>query len=168
MNDSAAFFFSCNVTSFNIEPVEAQSVNKNNNRESKSMQSSKNNIHNFSEEEKEKILSVVLKNIVMIDGKLYGLEDDSESEVFVDCLSKLSSCRAVCCSYEFALTQEEVKKGIYRYNPSRPYYMAKDADGFCSYLDRATFFCSIHKIRPRRCRKYTCERSSSQPSQSND
>lgn len=124
---------------------------------------SKNNTHNFSEEEKEKILSVALRNMVMIDGKVYGLEDDSEPEVVVDCLSKIASCRAVCCSYVFALTQEEVKKGLYRYNPSRLYYMAKDADGFCPYFDRSTFLCSIHEIRPRRCRKYTCEPRNQKP-----
>lgn len=107
--------------------------------------------------EKEKILSVALRNMVMIDGKVYGLEDDSEPESSVDCVSKISLCRANCCSLVFALTQEEVKKGFYQYNPDRPYYMARDADGFCPYLDRATFFCSIHDRRPLRCRKYTCE-----------
>lgn len=108
-------------------------------------------------EEKERILSVALRNMVMIDGKVYGLEDDSEPDAFVDCASKLSSCRAGCCALVFALTQEEVKKGFYRYNPDRPYYMARDGDGFCPYLDRATFFCSIHDRRPLRCRKYSCE-----------
>lgn len=122
----------------------------------KSVPGSKRDAHDY-DEEKEKILSVALRYMVMIDGKVYGLEDDSEPDAFVDCASKISSCRAGCCSYVFALTQEEVKKGFYKYNPDRPYYMAKDADGLCPYLDRATFFCSIHDRRPLRCRKYTCE-----------
>ena len=109
------------------------------------------------DEEKEKILSVALRNMVMIDGEVYGLEDDSEAEAFVDCMAKISSCRANCCSLVFALTQEEVRKGFYQFNPDRPFYMARDTDGFCPYLDRATFFCSIHERRPLRCRKYTCE-----------
>ena len=125
-------------------------------KNSKSVPGSKPDAHDH-DEEKERILSVALRNMVMIDGKVYGLEDDSEPDAFVDCASKLSSCRAGCCSLVFALTQEEVKKGFYRYNPDRPYYMARDADGFCPYLDRATFFCSIHDRRPLRCRKYTCE-----------
>jgi hypothetical protein len=108
-------------------------------------------------DEKERILSVALRNMVMIDGKVYGLEDDSEPDSFVDCASKIPSCKAGCCSYVFALTQEEVKRGFYKYNPDRPCYMAKDADGFCPYLDRTTFFCTIHDRRPLRCRKYTCE-----------
>ena len=43
----------------------------------KSVPGSKNDAHNYSDEEKGKILSVALKNMVMIDGKLYGLEGDS-------------------------------------------------------------------------------------------
>jgi Fe-S-cluster containining protein len=117
--------------------------------------------------EKEKILSAALKNMVIIAGKVYGLEDDSEPEVFIDCLSRISSCKAVCCSYAFALTQEEVKKGLYKYNPSRPYYMAKDADGFCPYLDRITFLCGIHDKRPFRCKKYSCEHEAGRLPQKN-
>ena len=121
------------------------------------MPGSKKAAHPDSDKEKEEILSAALKNMAMIDGKVYGLEDDSEPDVFVDCTSKISSCRASCCSYVFALTQEEVKRGFYKYNTDRPYYMAKDPDGFCPYLDRTTFFCTIHDRRPQRCRKYTCE-----------
>jgi hypothetical protein len=117
----------------------------------------------FPDEEKEKILSVALRNMIMIDGKVYGIEDDSEPDSFVDCASKISSCRAGCCCYLFALTQEEVKKGLYKYNPDRPYYMAKDEDGLCPYLDRTTFFCTIHDRRPLRCRKYTCEKGPRRP-----
>ncbi|MDQ7786023.1 MAG: YkgJ family cysteine cluster protein [Thermodesulfovibrionales bacterium] len=132
----------------------AQRVGEDKNR--KSVPNGKHDAHDY-DEEKEKILSVALGNMVMINGKVYGLEDDSEPNAFVDCASKISSCRAGCCSYVFALTQEEVKKGFYPYNPDRPYYMARDADGFCPYLDRVTFFCRIHERRPLRCRKYTCE-----------
>lgn len=127
-----------------------------------------NHIAREHDEERERILSVALRNMVMIDGKVYGLEDDSEPDAFVDCVSKLSSCRAGCCSLVFALTQEEVKKGFYRYNSDRPYYMARDADGFCPYLDRATFFCSIHDRRPLRCRKYTCEHGVHRPPERKD
>ena len=113
----------------------------------------------LSQEEREKILAVALKRMVMIDGKVYGLEDDAEQESIVDCAAKTVLCRANCCTYVFALTQEEVKKGIYKYNPERPYYMSKDPDGYCSHLDRTTFRCSIHDKRPSRCRKYACPQS---------
>ena len=129
-------------------------MSEDNNR--KSVPGNKHDAHVY-DEEKEKILSVALRNLVMIDGKVYGLEDDSEPDTIVDCAPKISACRDSCCSYVFALTQEEVNKGFYKYNPDRPYYMAKDADGLCPYLDRTTFFCSIHDRRPLRCRKYSCE-----------
>ena len=112
----------------------------------------------MSEDERARILETALERMVMIDNKVYGLEDETEPSADVDCKAKISSCKAICCTYVFALTQEEVRKGIYKYNPERPYYMAKDADGYCPYLDRTTFLCSIHEQRPLRCRKYACRR----------
>jgi len=109
-----------------------------------------------SEEERAKILDAALARTVMIDGKVYGLEDDAEPEAFVDCAARIASCRANCCTYVFALTQEEVKKNFFKYNAERPYYMARDADGYCPYLDKTTFKCTVHERRPLRCRKYTC------------
>ena len=82
----------------------------------------------------------------MIDG-MVGLEDDAEPEAFVDCAAEIASCRANCCTYVFALTREEVNKGFFKYSAERPYYMARDADGYCPYLDRKTFQCSIHEKR---------------------
>ncbi len=109
-----------------------------------------------SHEDREKILELALKRMVMIDGNVFGLEDNAEPEAFVDCASMTAQCQANCCTYVFALTQEEVKKGIYKYNTERPYYMARDEDGYCPYLDRLTFKCGIHENRPLRCRKYAC------------
>ena len=110
----------------------------------------------LSEEEREKILETALYRMVMIDGMVYGLEDDAERETFVDCPAEIASCRANCCTCVFALTQEEVNRGFFKYSAERPYYMARDADGYCHYLDRKTFQCSIHEKRPLRCRKYAC------------
>jgi len=90
-------------------------------------------------EERAKILETALRRMVMIDGMVYGLEDDTEPEVFVDCAARIASCQANCCTYVFALTQEEAKKGFYKYSPEKPYYMARDSDGYCPYLDRKTF-----------------------------
>jgi Fe-S-cluster containining protein len=110
----------------------------------------------LSDKEKAKIMEIALERMVMIEGKVYGLEDDIEPEMSVDCLSMVASCRAVCCTYVFALTQDEVKKGVIKHNPENPYYMARDEDGYCPYLNRETFLCSIHDKRPLRCRKYAC------------
>ena len=109
-----------------------------------------------SNEERNKILEVALKRMIMIGGNVFGLEDNTEPDAFVDCAARVALCKASCCKYVFALTQEEARKGLYRYNPKRPYYIAKDEDGYCPYLNRVTFECGIHEIRPVRCRKYAC------------
>jgi len=110
----------------------------------------------LSKEEREKIMETTLKRIVMINGKVFGLEEDAEQDVVVDCASITATCKAFCCTYVFALTQEEAKKGFYKYNAEKPFYIARDADGYCPYIDRTTFNCSIHDKRPVRCRKYAC------------
>lgn len=110
----------------------------------------------LSSEEREKILAHALRRMIMIGGEVFGIEDDAEPEVRVDCAARTSSCKANCCTFVFALTREEVKKGIYRYNTENPFYMARDTDGYCPYLDRAAFTCSIYKGRPIRCRKFAC------------
>ena len=110
----------------------------------------------LSEEQKASIVSVALRRMVMIKGNVYGLEDPAEPEAHVNCAAMTEKCRAVCCTYLFALTQEEVRTGKYLYNRENPYYMQRDADGYCPYLDRVTFRCSIHETRPLRCRKYAC------------
>ena len=117
----------------------------------------------LSGEDRAKILEAALHRMVMIDGTVYGLEDDTEPEAFADCAAEIASCRANCCTYVFALTQEEVKKGFFKYNAERPYYMARDADGYCHYFDRKTCRCSIHEKRPLRCRKYACSPGSVRP-----
>jgi Fe-S-cluster containining protein len=110
----------------------------------------------LSGEERAKILETALYRMVMIDGMVYGLEDDAEPEGLVDCAARIASCRADCCTYAFALTQEEVNRGFFKYSAEQPFYMARDADKYCHYLDRKTFQCSIHERRPLRCRKYAC------------
>ena len=110
----------------------------------------------LNEEEKRRILAVACERMVLIGGCLYGLEDDAEQDAFCDCLSKLETCRALCCTYVFALTREEVRKGVVAFNKERPYYIARDPDGYCPHLDRATYRCSVHERRPLRCRRYKC------------
>jgi Fe-S-cluster containining protein len=111
----------------------------------------------LSKEEREKIMEIALERMVMINGKVYGLEDDAEPDAAVDCASVTATCKAFCCTYVFALTQEETKKGFYKYNAEKPFYIAQDADGYCPYIDRTTFKCGIHDKRPLRCRKYACD-----------
>jgi Fe-S-cluster containining protein len=110
----------------------------------------------FSEEQKAHILEIAMERMVLINGAVYGLEDDSEPERQVYCAARIATCHARCCSLVFALTQDEARAGFVKYNPGRPYYIARDADGFCAHLDRITGKCSVHDRRPLRCRKYSC------------
>ena len=110
----------------------------------------------LSGEERDKIMEIAFKRMVMINDKVYGLEDDAEPDAAVDCASLTPTCKAFCCTYVFALTQDEVKKGFCKYNAEKPFYIARDADGYCPHLDRTTFKCGIHDKRPLRCRKYAC------------
>lgn len=110
----------------------------------------------ISDEQKARIIETALQNMVLIDGYVYGVEDDAEPERHVDCVSRIGECRASCCTLAFALTQEEVRAGRVRYSPDRPYYIARDGDGYCPHLDRETYRCAIHEVRPLRCRKYSC------------
>jgi hypothetical protein len=58
----------------------------------------------LSEEERVKIIEIALERMVMIDNKVYGLEDNAEPQAEVACKTSIKSCRAVCCTYLFALT----------------------------------------------------------------
>jgi hypothetical protein len=84
----------------------------------------------LSEEERAKIFEVALEHMVMIDNKVFGLEDETEPEAEVDCGSRIKSCKAICRTYAFALTQEEAKQGIVKYIAERPFYIARDSDGY--------------------------------------
>ena len=49
-----------------------------------------------------------------------------------ECASRTSLCRAVCCSFRFALTREEAESGIIRHDEAHPFFIARGADGYCT------------------------------------
>jgi hypothetical protein len=87
---------------------------------------------------------------------IYGDEPANAPDAQVPCTRHLQQCGAHCCSLMFALTQAEVAQGAVQYNPQRPYFIARDADGLCPHLDRETLACSVWDQRPLRCRRYDC------------
>lgn len=109
----------------------------------------------ISEEDLERLVSAMMKTLEMGIAVVYGDEDEGPEKV-VDCQSRLSKCRALCCTFQFALTREEVKKGHIKYDPKRPYFIAHDPDGYCPHLNRDSLRCTIWEDRPMRCRKYDC------------
>lgn len=110
------------------------------------------------EEEKKKLLSLMQKMMEMGICAVYGQEDKGLPDAEVDCEANLQLCRAICCSFQFALTKEEVKKGHLAHDQSRPFFIAKDADGYCGHIERNTLRCTVWSERPLRCRRYDCKK----------
>ncbi len=108
------------------------------------------------EEEKQRLLSALQKMVEMGIAAVYGREDVGVPDAAVDCGPRLRDCRARCCTLAFALTKEEVAKGLISHNPTRPFFIARDADGYCPHLDRNTLRCVCWEDRPLRCRRYDC------------
>lgn len=79
-----------------------------------------------------------------------------EHETNIDCRSRLHICKAICCKFPFALSKQDVKEGIIRWDFGRPYIIAHDRDGYCVHLDRETYMCTAHEHRPVPCRGFDC------------
>ena len=114
-------------------------------------------IQELSEEQRAYIKKMLARLMELGIGAVYGVEETSD-EVVIDHEERLSQCKAVCCSFIFALTKEEVQKGHIQWNRKRPHFIARDEDGFCPHLDRETFKCNIWAERPQRCRQYDCRK----------
>ena len=112
----------------------------------------------FTEEQrayiKEMVEKLMEKRILVV----YGDEDEMGEGVCFDDEGRKKQCKAVCCSFIFALTKNDVQKGIIQWNQRRPYFIARDDDGYCPHLDRATLHCQIWEDRPDRCRNYDCRK----------
>lgn len=112
----------------------------------------------ISEEEKAYIKKMLERLLELGFAAVYGDEDNSEKPVIFDHEDRKHICKAVCCSFIFALTKKEVEKGIIKWNPKRPYFIAHDEDGYCLHLNRESLLCEIWNDRPERCRKYDCRK----------
>jgi hypothetical protein len=107
-------------------------------------------------EQKEKILSLMQKMMEMGICAVYGQEEEGLPDAVVNCEANIRSCKAVCCTLQFALTKEEAQKKLFKHDPSRPFFMARDQDGYCPHLDHGTLRCTVWSERPLRCRRYDC------------
>jgi len=74
----------------------------------------------------------------------------------VDCEARVARCRAVCCAFAAPLTRQDVAEGVAEWDPARPYWLARGADGWCVHRDPAAGGCRIHDRRPLACRTYSC------------
>jgi Fe-S-cluster containining protein len=91
-------------------------------------------------------------------GRTFSVEDpgDGRPEPDVDCGRRTPFCKAVCCSFRFALTEEEADGGTIRFDEAHPCFIARGSDGYCTHHDRGNRSCTIWNQRPLRCRRYSC------------
>lgn len=118
--------------------------------------SDKPDVPDIPDEEMKRLVSAMMKTLEMGIGAVYGEEDDGLPDAEVDCHARLQQCKAKCCTFQFALTREEVQRGRIQYDSKRPYFIAWETDGYCPHLNRDTLACAIWTDRPLRCRRYDC------------
>ena len=80
-----------------------------------------------------------------------------KNEVRINCQSRLHICKAVCCRFPFALSRPDVAEGIINWEFGRPYLIAHGEDGYCVYLDREDYRCTVWEQRPVPCRGFDCK-----------
>ena len=119
----------------------------------------------LSDEEKLRIIRVMEKMMDMGMAGIYGDESDNEADSDFPCGRFTHLCKAKCCTFIFALTKDEVREGKIQYNQDKPFFIARDKDGYCPHLDRQNWQCKVHDYRPLRCRRYDCRKDNILPAQ---
>jgi len=110
----------------------------------------------ISDQERQRIVSILNKMLEMGIGSIYGQEDDGLPDAVIDCRRRIRECRAACCTLTFALTRDEAQKRIIRHNPEKPFFISRNTDGYCTHLDRNSMECTVWNDRPLRCSRYDC------------
>ncbi len=82
----------------------------------------------------------------------YSLQQEAE----VDCANRLHRCKAACCRLPFALSKQDIREGIVRWDLGQPYLIAQGDEGYCSHLDREGCGCTVYQHRPVPCRAFDC------------
>jgi hypothetical protein len=76
----------------------------------------------------------------------------------IDCENRLHLCKAACCRLPFALSKQDVQEGIVTWDLGQPYMNARDAEGYCTHLDKCSGRCTVYTHRPIPCRGYDCRK----------
>jgi len=76
----------------------------------------------------------------------------------IDCEARMPLCGAACCKLPLALSSEDVREGVVKWELGRPYMIARGADHYCVHLDRQTHRCGVYQQRPIPCRGYDCRK----------
>lgn len=82
------------------------------------------------------------------------------------CLEMLPFCQAQCCALKGTGAQSDEIERLDAYldwdNELGMPVMRRDADGFCTCLDRKTRRCGIYEERPYTCQQFHCTRGAHQ------
>jgi hypothetical protein len=70
------------------------------------------------------------------------------------CAELLPLCGARCCTFEVALSSQDLDEGGLRWDYAAPYLLAKRGDGQCVHHDGRG--CAAYGQRPATCRSYDC------------
>ncbi len=85
-----------------------------------------------------------------------ALADDTDPLAHsIDPAVSCAHCEAVCCRLTVVLAPGDIVAPAFVARPADGVaVMARDADGWCSALDRTRMCCSIYETRPSVCRKF--------------
>jgi hypothetical protein len=81
-----------------------------------------------------------------------------QAEAKIDCENRVHLCKAACCRLPFALSKQDIREGVVRWDLGQPYIIAQEKDGYCSHFDRSCQNCTIRQHRPVPCRAYDCRK----------
>ena len=74
----------------------------------------------------------------------------------VDCEKRIHLCHSRCCSFIVELSRQDIDEGKILWEVETPYLLRREADFYCSHLDRQTRACGVYHNRPATCRSYDC------------
>jgi hypothetical protein len=74
----------------------------------------------------------------------------------VDCAARMHLCHGRCCAFKFPISRQDLEEGELQWDIDRPYYLAKNDEGYCVHQVRETGFCGVYEHRPAVCREYSC------------
>lgn len=72
------------------------------------------------------------------------------------CPELIPICHGRCCTFDFALSSQDLDEGVVAWDRGRPYLIKHGADGHCVHSDPETRFCGVYQHRPTICRTYDC------------
>jgi Fe-S-cluster containining protein len=74
----------------------------------------------------------------------------------IDCAALIPLCKARCCSFEVALSSQDLEERVLPFTIADPYMLPRD-HGRCVCMDAAGA-CTVYSHRPATCRSYDCRR----------